>query len=65
MGMTYADLKVPKVFCCGSESLAEGTLDFLEAASLHRKKIRAGLPLADDNLADEFYSFLSHFLQSV
>jgi pimeloyl-ACP methyl ester carboxylesterase len=65
MGMTYADLKVPKVFCWGSESLAEGTLDFLEATSLYHKKFTPAFHWPMIDRAGEFYSFLGQFLESV
>jgi len=64
-GLTYAGLKIPRVFCWGSESLAKGTLEFLESASLQHRKFEPAFhwPMIDQ--ADHFYSFLSDFIQGV
>lgn len=62
MGMTYAGLKIPKVFCWGNESLAEGTLDFLDRASLHHKRFEPAFHWPMIDCAKEFYSFLGQFL---
>jgi pimeloyl-ACP methyl ester carboxylesterase len=62
-GLTYADLKIPKIFCWGSESLAKGTLEFLESASLQHRKFEPAFhwPMIDQ--AQGFYAFLFEFLQ--
>jgi pimeloyl-ACP methyl ester carboxylesterase len=62
-GSTYAALKVPKVFCWGSESLAKGTLEFLESSSLQHRKFEPAFhwPMIDQ--AELFYNFLSDLLQ--
>jgi pimeloyl-ACP methyl ester carboxylesterase len=64
-GLTYGGLKIPRVFCWGSESLAKGTLEFLESASLQHCKFEPAFhwPMIDQ--ADHFYSFLSDFIQGV
>ena len=64
-GLTYAGLKIPRVFCWGSESLAKGTLEFLESASLQHRKFEPAFhwPMIDQ--ADHFYSFLSDFIQGI
>jgi pimeloyl-ACP methyl ester carboxylesterase len=61
-GRTYASLKIPKVFCWGSESLARGTLEFLESASLKHRKFEPAFhwPMIDQ--ADQFYPFLADFV---
>jgi len=61
-GRTYADLKIPKVFCWGSESLAKGSLEFLESASLKHRKFEPAFhwPMIDQ--ADQFYAFLADFV---
>ena len=62
-GLTYAGLKIPKVLCWGSESLAKGTLEFLESASLLHRKFEPAFhwPMIDQ--AERFYSFLSGYFQ--
>ena len=62
-GFTYAALKMPKIFCWGSESLARGTQDFLESASLHHRKFEPAFhwPMIDQ--AERFYAFLSEFIK--
>jgi pimeloyl-ACP methyl ester carboxylesterase len=62
-GFTYADLKIPKIFCWGNESLAKGTLEFLESASLKHRKFEPAFhwPMIDQ--AERFYAFLSEFVQ--
>jgi pimeloyl-ACP methyl ester carboxylesterase len=62
-GLNYEALKIPKVFCWGSGSLARGTLEFLESASLHHKKFEPAFhwPMIDQ--AEGFYAFLSDFVQ--
>jgi pimeloyl-ACP methyl ester carboxylesterase len=62
-GFTYASLKIPRVFCWGSESLAKGTQEFLESASLHHRKFEPAFhwPMIDQ--AKPFYGFLSEFIQ--
>jgi len=64
-GLTYAELKIPRVFCWGSESLAKGTLGFLESASLQHRKFEPAFhwPMIDQ--AEEFYGFVSAFIQSI
>ena len=64
-GMTYAGLKIPRVFCWGSESLAKGTLEFLESASLQHRKFEPAFhwPMIDQ--AESFYSFLFDFIQGL
>jgi len=64
-GLTYAGLKIPRVFCWGSESLAKGTLEFLESASLPHRKFEPAFhwPMIDQ--AEEFYGFVSDFIQSI
>ena len=63
-GMTYAALKIPKIFCWGSESLAKGTQEFLESASLLHRKFEPAFhwPMIDQ--AQEFYPFLSQFIRN-
>ena len=62
-GSTYAALKMPKVFCWGSESLARGTQEFLESAFLHHRKFEPAFhwPMIDQ--AESFYAFLFEFIQ--
>jgi len=64
-GLTYGGLKIPRVFCWGSESLAKGTLEFLESASLPHRKFEPAFhwPMIDQ--AEEFYGFVSGFIRSV
>jgi pimeloyl-ACP methyl ester carboxylesterase len=64
-GLTYAGLKIPRVFCWGSESLAKGTLEFLESASLQHRKFEPAFhwPMIDQ--AERYYSFLSDFIQGL
>jgi pimeloyl-ACP methyl ester carboxylesterase len=62
-GLTYAALGIPRIFCWGSESLARGTQEFLESASLHHRKFEPAFhwPMVDQ--ADIFYDFLSEQLR--
>ena len=62
-GFTYAALKMPKIFCWGSESLARGTQEFLEFASLRHRKFEPAFhwPMIDQ--AERFYAFLSEFIK--
>lgn len=62
-GSTYAALKIRKVFCWGSESLARGTQEFLESALLHHRRFEPAFhwPMIDQ--AEQFYSFLSDFIR--
>lgn len=64
-GITYAALQIPKIFCWGSESLAKGTLEFLELASLQHKKFEPAFhwPMIDQS--QQFYTFVSNFLVSL
>jgi pimeloyl-ACP methyl ester carboxylesterase len=62
-GFSYAALKIPKVFCWGSGSLAKGTLDFLESASLDHRKFEPAFHWPMIDRADRFYAFLSDFIQ--
>lgn len=63
-GLTYAQLKIPRVFCWGSESLAKGTLEFLESASLQHRKFEPAFhwPMIDQ--AEAFYGFVADFIRS-
>jgi hypothetical protein len=62
-GFTCAALKIPKIFCWGRESLAQGTLEFLESSSLNHRKFEPAFhwPMIDQ--AERFYAFLSCFVQ--
>jgi len=62
-GCTYAALRIPKIFCWGSNSLAKGTLEYLESASLNHRKFEPAFhwPMIDQ--AEQFYMFLSGFIQ--
>jgi pimeloyl-ACP methyl ester carboxylesterase len=62
-GYTYAALQIPKVFCWGNESLANGTQEFLESASLSHRGFEPAFhwPMIDQ--AARFYAFLSQFIQ--
>lgn len=64
-GITYAGLTIPKVFCWGSDSLNNGTLEYLESASLQHRKFEPAFhwPMIDQ--ADDFYPFVSGFLRSI
>ena len=65
MGLTYAGLKIPKVFCWGSDSLAKGTLAYLEANSLQHRKFEPAFHWPMIDCAEDFYGFLSGFLHSL
>jgi len=62
-GFTYGALKIPKIFCWGSESLAEGTRDFLESASLENRKFEPAFHWPMIDRAEAFYAYLSDFLR--
>ena len=62
-GFTYATLDIPKIFCWGSESLARGTLDFLEAASLKHRKFEPAFHWPMIDRAEQFYAFLCDFIR--
>lgn len=63
LGLTYTELKIPKVFCWGSESLSEQTLAFLESHSLEHQKFKSAFhwPMIDQ--AQTFYAFVADFLR--
>jgi len=62
-GFTYAALKIPKIFCWGSESLAQGTQEFLGSASLVHRRFEPAFhwPMIDQ--AGLFYAFLAERIQ--
>jgi len=63
-GLTYAGLKIPKVFCWGSESLSNETLGFLEAFSLEHRKFEPAFhwPMIDQ--PQQFYPFLANYINT-
>jgi pimeloyl-ACP methyl ester carboxylesterase len=63
-GSAYAALKIPKMFCWGSESLARGTQNFLESASLRHRRFEPAFhwPMIDQ--AEQFYGALSDFIKN-
>ncbi|MEW6184038.1 MAG: alpha/beta fold hydrolase [Bacillota bacterium] len=63
-GTAYAGLQIPKVFCWGSESLAQETLEYLEAASLRHRRFEPAFHWLMIDRAEEFYGFLSDFIRS-
>jgi len=64
-GASYAALAVPKLFCWGSESLAEGTLDFLEEASLDHRGFTPAFHWPMIDCAEEFYACAADFLAGI
>ncbi|MBC8278008.1 MAG: alpha/beta fold hydrolase [FCB group bacterium] len=64
VGETICSLKIPKVFCYGTESLKKQTLEYLELKGLNAKAMPGSghCPMTDK--ADEFYGFLSEFVSS-
>ena len=65
VGETMCSLKIPKVFCYGTESLTKETLEYIELKGLEVKAIAGSghCPMTDK--ADEFYGFLREFVSSV
>ena len=62
-GFTYEALKIPRIFCWGSESLAKGTLEFLESSLLEHQRFGPAFhwPMIDQ--AELFYAFLADRIQ--
>ncbi|MCF8068063.1 MAG: alpha/beta hydrolase [Desulfobacterales bacterium] len=62
IGKLYCDIKIPKVFCYGSESLSEGSGKYLEDNNLKFKKFTGvgHFPMIDK--AKDFYNFVDSFI---
>ncbi len=62
IGKTYLELKTPRVFCWGTESLSDVAREFLDNANLSNKGFSGSFHWVMLDQTDQFYSFLSEFL---
>lgn len=62
IGKTYLDLKTPRVFCWGTESLSDVAKEFLNSTNLINKGFSESFHWVMLDQTDQFYSFLSEFL---
>jgi len=62
IGQAYISLEMPKIFCYGAKSLADGSLNFLKDNNLKTKEfIESGhSPMSD--VPEEFYNFLYDYI---
>jgi len=61
-GRIYCLLSIPKVFCCGTESISSGTVDFLKEKKLKYQAFNGAFHWLIIDEAKEFYSFLYEFI---
>lgn len=64
IGELYKQIKIPKIFCYGTESLSFDTLDFLRSNNLESIAFKNAFhwPMIDNK--NEFYCFLNEWLKS-
>ena len=62
IGKTYLELKTPRVFCWGAESLSGVAKEFLSSTNLINKGFPGSFHWVMLDQTDQFYSFLSEFL---
>jgi pimeloyl-ACP methyl ester carboxylesterase len=61
-GRIYCSLSIPKVFCCGGESISSGTIDFLKENELEYQVFDETFHWPMIDKSEEFYSFLYEFV---
>jgi len=64
IGKAYLSLDIPKIFCYGTKSLAEGTLNFLKDNNLKIKKFEESGHTPMSDVQEEFYDFLYEYVIS-
>jgi pimeloyl-ACP methyl ester carboxylesterase len=64
IGRTYCSLRIPKVFCYGTESLSPETARFLESRGLESKSFPGAFHWLMVDAREEFYSFLHDYASS-
>ncbi|MBN1798598.1 MAG: alpha/beta hydrolase [Spirochaetales bacterium] len=61
IGISYAGLKIPKIFCWGSASLGPGAKEFIAAELLDNKEFKHAFHWPMIDRARRFYSFIADF----
>jgi len=64
IGKTYLELKTPRVFCWGSESLSNIARDFLVRTNLNNREFTGAFHWLMLDKTEQFYGFLAEFLAS-
>jgi len=64
IGKMYLELKTPRVFCWGAESLSDVVRDFLVRNNLVNRSFSESFHWVMLDQTDQFYGFLSDFLNS-
>jgi pimeloyl-ACP methyl ester carboxylesterase len=64
IGRTYCSLSIPKVFCCGTESIHSETIDFLKENRLEYQVFNDAFHWLMIDKPKEFYSFLYEFISN-
>jgi pimeloyl-ACP methyl ester carboxylesterase len=62
IGETYLNLKIPRVFCWGTESLSDIAREFLDSSKLNNKGFPRAFHWVMLDQTEQFYDFLSQFL---
>ncbi len=62
IGRIYCSLSIPKVFCCGTESIQPETIDFLNENKLVYQVFDDSFHWLMIDQPEEFYSFLYNFI---
>jgi pimeloyl-ACP methyl ester carboxylesterase len=65
MGRIYADLRTPKVFCWGSESLSKESREYLKNKALSHKEFKQAFHWPMIDRPDAFYAFVKEFISGV
>ncbi len=63
IGQIYCSISIPKIFCCGTESISPNTIDFLKENNLQYQLFTDASHWLMIDKAEEFYSFLYSFLK--
>ncbi len=61
IGALYCSLTIPKVFCYGTESLSDETLEYVRAHNLERRAFAGAGHAVMSDASEEFYPFLAEF----
>ena len=62
IGELFGSLKIPRVFCYGTESLPKETLAYVKEKNIPARAFEGSGHCPQIDLADEFYDFLYHFI---
>jgi hypothetical protein len=62
IGKTYLSLNIPKVYCCGTESLSPDTMEFIKENNIDYLSFKDAFHWLMIDRSERFYSFLFEYV---